>query len=157
MEYTVSATDALTEVTHRTPKKLQTAARSTASRKGRAPVTTTPAIAFGASVQPLTNRTARVSKTVTDRAEFLVSCPRNSKKDRGMDNTSMPQTMRRLSLLAQMHKGDRQPFALIFFGWMTSILSINPPWWWGVALLTGVTWSGGGGNGAWAIFSSDQI
>ena len=64
MEYTVSATEAFTDVTHSTPRKLHTAARSTALRKGRAPVTTAPAMALGASVQPLTSRTARVSRTV---------------------------------------------------------------------------------------------
>ena len=68
MEYTVSATEAFTEVTHSTPRKLHTDAISTAGRKGRAPVTTAPAMALGASVQPFTSRTARVSRTVPNRA-----------------------------------------------------------------------------------------
>ena len=94
MEYTVSATAAFTEVTHSTPRKLHTAASNTAGRKGRAPVTTAPAMALGASVQPFTSRTARVSKTVPNRAGLLPSWTKKSKNDRGMDNTSMPQIMR---------------------------------------------------------------
>ena len=70
MEYTVSATVAFTDVTHSTPKKLQTAASRTAERNGRVPVTTAPAMALGASVQPLTSRTAKVSKTVPSKAGF---------------------------------------------------------------------------------------
>ena len=70
MEYTVSATEAFTDVTHSTPRKLHTAASATAGRKGSAPVTTAPAMALGASVQPLTSRTARISRTVASRAGF---------------------------------------------------------------------------------------
>ena len=73
MEYTVSATVASTEVTHSTPRKLHTAASTTAGRKGRAPVTTAPAMALGASVQPFTSRTAKVSRTVPNRAGSSLS------------------------------------------------------------------------------------
>ena len=86
----VSATEAFTEVTHSTPRKLHTAARATARRKGRAPVTTAPAMALGASVQPLTTSTARVSRAVISRAGSRPAWARKSKKDRGTVSPPCP-------------------------------------------------------------------
>ena len=86
----VSATDVFTAVTHSTPRRLHRAASPTAGRKGRAPVTTAAAMALGASVQPLTSRTARVSSTVRVRAGLAVIWHRNSGRDRGMGSPPPP-------------------------------------------------------------------
>jgi hypothetical protein len=60
----VSATSALIHVITNAPKKLNMAARITARRGGRTLVETAVAMAFGASVQPFTNITARTSKMI---------------------------------------------------------------------------------------------
>ena len=90
MEYTVSATDGYTDVTHSTPRKLHTAARSTARRKDSAPVTTAPAMALGASVQPFTSSTPRVRNTDRARAGFSTAWVRNVEKEAGMRTHLMP-------------------------------------------------------------------
>ena len=89
MAYTVRATGSPAEAAHSTPKISKQAARTTARRKDRAPVTTAPAMALGASVQPLTTITPKVSRAVTARAGL---CPNSKQKARkvGMDSTSMP-------------------------------------------------------------------
>ena len=62
-------------VTDSTPAQLHRAARAAAAGKGSAPETTTPAMALGASVQPFTTSTARVSRTVTARVGLRASRP----------------------------------------------------------------------------------
>ena len=86
----VSTTDGYTAVTHSTPRKLHTAARATALRKDRAPVTTAPAMALGASVQPFTTSTARVRSTETVRAGFSTIRAKNVKKEADMTLHLMP-------------------------------------------------------------------
>ena len=73
-------------MTHSTPRKLHTAARATALRKDRAPVTT----ALGASVQPFTTSTARVRSTETVRAGFSTIRAKNVKKEADMKLHLMP-------------------------------------------------------------------
>lgn len=86
----VSTTEGYADVTHSTPKKLHTAAKATALRKGRAPVTTAPAMALGASVQPFTTNTARVRSTETVRAGFSTTRAKNVEKEAGMKLHLMP-------------------------------------------------------------------
>ena len=61
----VIATFELTMLITKTPRKLNTAARSIAALADRHLVTTQVAIALGASVQPLTSITPIVNKTAT--------------------------------------------------------------------------------------------
>ena len=77
----VIATDALSAVITSTPKKLNTAAMTIAFRTPMARVETQVAIAFGASVHPLTRITPSVRNEATNRVGFCTACRRNSIKD----------------------------------------------------------------------------
>ena len=77
----VIATDALTAVITRTPKKLQIAAMIMAFRNPIARVDTQVAIAFGASVHPLTRITPSVSTDEIISTGFCATCRKNSIKD----------------------------------------------------------------------------
>ena len=66
----VMATEALIEVITKTPRKLKIAAMTMAFLTSIARVETQVAIAFGASVQPLTSVTASVSKVETSSMGF---------------------------------------------------------------------------------------
>ena len=63
----VMATVELISVITKTPKKLNTADIKTAARGGMARVATQVAMAFGASVQPLTKMTPSVKRTVANK------------------------------------------------------------------------------------------
>jgi len=76
----VSATDLLTIVIMRTPKKLKTDAIIMAFFGVIDLVDTQVAIALGASVHPLTNITPSIKAEVMNKAGF-VSCRRNSAKE----------------------------------------------------------------------------
>ena len=74
MFFTVMATVALSSVITSTPKKLNTADISTAALGVMARVATTVAMALGASVQPFTNTTPKVSRTVTSKTGLFHTC-----------------------------------------------------------------------------------
>ena len=63
-----------------TPKKLNTAAINMALRAPMDRVETQVAMAFGASVHPLTKITPKVKTTVIDSEGIVVSCVKNSVK-----------------------------------------------------------------------------
>ena len=69
----VSATVALIMLMSSTPRKLNTAAMRIAARGDMHRVTTQVAMAFGASVQPLTKMTPSVSTTATSSRGFCVN------------------------------------------------------------------------------------
>ena len=71
----VEATEELTIVMSSTPRKLNTALMMIAGRMLMLRVVTAVAMAFGASVQPLTKMTPRVSRTVTARIGFVMTWP----------------------------------------------------------------------------------
>lgn len=73
MSLIVMATVVLMSVITKTPKKLNTAAIKTAAFADIARVATQVAIAFGASVQPLTKITPSVSNTVISSMGFAVT------------------------------------------------------------------------------------
>ena len=73
----VDATDELIIVMSSTPKKLKTALMMMAGRILMLRVVTAVAIALGASVQPLTKMTPKVSKTVTAKMGFETTCATN--------------------------------------------------------------------------------
>src|SRR5690606_22277701 len=77
----VCATVALIMVITKTPKKLKTAAMMIAGRGPIARVEIQVAIAFGASVQPLTRITPKVNTDVTKSAGADTSCSRNSSSE----------------------------------------------------------------------------
>jgi len=76
----VSATDLLTMVIIRTPRKLNTAAIIMALLGAMDLVETQVAIALGASVQPFTRITPRIRAEVMNKAGFD-NCCRNSAKE----------------------------------------------------------------------------
>ena len=81
ISYTVVATLALIIVISSTPRKLKTAAMRIAARGDMQRVETQVAMAFGASVQPLTKITPRVSRTVMSSVGLENSWVKNSLKD----------------------------------------------------------------------------
>lgn len=76
----VEATLALIIVMTKTPRKLKNAAMRIAAFGPMALVETQVAMALGASVQPLTRITPRVSTTVTARTGLERSCDRKEEK-----------------------------------------------------------------------------
>ena len=84
----VIATDALIAVMTSTPKKLQIAAMTIAFRTSIARVETQVAIAFGASVQPLTRITPSVRTAATSRVGFAAACRKNSISDISRPHTA---------------------------------------------------------------------
>jgi hypothetical protein len=75
---------AFTRLIINTPKKLKTAAIKIASLGERQRVTTQVAIALGASVQPLTKITPKVSTTAIKRSGFDIICSQKYEKDKSI-------------------------------------------------------------------------
>ena len=75
------ATVLLSMVITNTPKKLNTAAIRIAGRGPIARVETQVAMALGASVQPFTRMTPKVSSTVISNAGFCSICPKNHESE----------------------------------------------------------------------------
>lgn len=82
----VEATEALSCVMMKTPRKLKMAAMMTAERTRMHRVVTQVAMALGASVQPLTKTTPSVSNVVTVRAGLESTCWRKCASETSKGN-----------------------------------------------------------------------